>query len=211
MAKQSEERYCRVYISREERRLLARIAGSRGVGRDYLALGRPAEERRGARPIPAWLGAQPATRAAARPPSPRPSPQERHCRSCSHLLELPVAGGARRFVCGLGVWRRVQKAQSVQASLRLRLLSLTCARYEHAAPPPAATPRHCRACSELVEADTTDERYVCARGVWTNPMKPQSVANARRLARLSGACAHFAPRAGSWIPRSKARRARSMR
>ena len=90
-------------------------------------------------------------------------------------------------------------------SRRLRTLSLTCAHYQAADRPERRIPHHCRACSELIEADTIDERFVCARGLWTNPMKPQSVANARRLARLSAACPHFAPRSGRWIPRSKGR------
>ena len=98
------------------------------------------------------------------------------------------------------------QARSLRTSLRLRLLSLTCASYQAIVLPAQTAPRHCRACREVIEADTTDERYVCARAVWTNPMKPQSLANARRLARLSSTCSYFAARQGPWIPRTKARR-----
>ena len=109
------------------------------------------------------------------------------------------------------MWAQPMQVQSLQASLRVRLLSLTCSSYERMVQAAPQAPRHCRACRELVEATTTDERYVCRRGVWTNPMKPQSVANAHRLARLSATCPHYAPRPGRWIPRSKPRRPASVR
>jgi hypothetical protein len=94
------------------------------------------------------------------------------------------------------------QAQSIATSRRVRAVSLTCTHYSAANRAHAATPRHCRACQRLVMADTIDDRYVCGCGVWTNPMTPLSVANARRIARLSAACAHFAPSSGRWLPRS---------
>ena len=207
MAQQPKNRFCSVYISPDERRLLAKVASQRGVGRDYLALNTATESPHAkGRPFPRWLGRQDTPPRPPAPPKPRASPQKRHCRSCAHLSLLPGAGDVQRVVCGAGVWQQTMRAQSLQTSLRLRLLSLTCPRYTAIARPTPPAPRHCRACRELAEANTADERYVCARSVWTNPMKPQSVANARRLARVSATCPFYAPRAGRWIPRSKSRR-----
>jgi len=203
MVKQGDERLCTLYISPDERRLLARIAGLRGVGRDYLALEPPAEREHSVRPIPHWLGREQEPAAA---PRARPSPHERHCHSCAHVANVPAAAGARRVMCAAGMWGQTMQARSLHTSMRLRLLSLTCPAYQRSAQPAAAPPRHCRACRELAEAQTPDERYVCGREVWTNPMKPQSVANAQRLARLSAACPFYAPRAGRWLARSGARR-----
>ncbi len=203
MGVQGKQQVCDVYITPDERMLLARVARYRGVGRDYLALRRRGALERPAagRPLPRWLG-----KAAAMPAKPltqdreRAPVQARHCRSCVHLA--PCAAGSEQRVCGAGVWTHPMLAQSVLTSRRVRALSLTCSRYVAASRPPRATQRRCRTCQELMAADTIDRRFVCGRGVWTNPMIPLSVANARRLARLSAACPHFRPRADRALPRA---------
>ena len=199
MSKQNEHTLCAVYISPDEQRLLAKVARSRGVGRDYLALCDTEDVARpvAGRPIPRWLGQQkPAALQKQR--KPRCAPQARHCHTCTRLS--PVSEGS--YACAAGVWTRPLLEQSLHTSRRLRTVSLTCPHYEPVVRRERLAPHHCRACRELVEVGAADERYVCARAVWSNPMKPQSVANARRLARLSAACPHFAPRAGRWLPRS---------
>lgn len=203
MARQSEQRMCNVYITPDERKLLAKVARGRGVGRDYLTLRRTGNSAKpvAGRPIPRWLGqADVATPKAPAPRRQRATRQARHCRSCVHLSPWPASDS--HYVCAAAVWVQPMRAQSVRTSRRLRTLSLTCPRYSATDRPRQAAPRHCRACRELAPAETIDERYVCGRGVWTNPMTPLSVANARRLARISAACAHFAPSAGRWLPRS---------
>jgi len=209
MEKKSDEQYCSMYISPEERRLLARIACRRGVGRDYLALTTlPRADSSGGRPIPQWLGGRAAPQPAPAPAQrkPRAAPQARHCRRCQRLVAVDAAE-SQRFVCAARVWTQPLRLQSLRSSLRLRLLSLLCDQYQERTQPTHEPPHHCRACRELVEADTTDERYVCSRDIWTNAMKPQSVANARRLTRLSATCPFFAARPGRWIPRTRSRRA----
>ena len=200
MTRQSEQPMCTVYISPDERKLLAKVACGRGVGRDYLAL-RTARHPASSRRIPLWLGrdkvAPPNTPAL---PRPRALPQARHCRSCAHLSPSPT--DMARRICAAGVWTQPMRVRSVSSSRRLRALSLTCTRYTTAGRAQLVAPHHCRACRQLVAADTIDERYVCGCAVWTNPMTPLSVANARRLARLSATCAHFAPSTGRWLPRS---------
>ncbi len=210
---------CSVYIAPDERQLLARVASGQGVGLDYLAL--LALGRKGLRAVkrtlPRWLAGgvvrqMPRSSAGKTPPRPHAAPQERHCRTCRNVSPVqtgrddlpghPDAPTGRLYVCAAGVWTRPLQKQSLRNSRRLRALSLTCSRYVPALREPPTAPHHCRACRELVRAATPEERYVCGRGMWTNPMKPRSAANARRLARLSATCPHFAATAGRWIPRS---------
>jgi hypothetical protein len=204
---EQSEGTCEIYITPDERRLLAKVARGRGIGRDYLALrmstGWTGHAVR--RPIPGWLVQRQAdTRLplSRRPHAPR---QEQHCRTCQHLSALPLAGQSCGFTCDARVWQRPLSRQSVHTSQHLRLLSLTCAVYVAAPTQQRTAPHHCRACGELTAADTVDERYVCGRGLWNNPMKPQSVANALRLTRLSASCPFFAPSSGRWLSRSKVR------
>jgi len=211
MAKQNERKMCSVYIAPEERRLLAQVARGHGVGLDYLALLAIGHKglRAAKRAIPRWLAARlpnrtPQPTARRKVHTPRSRPQERHCRTCANVspVALSSAGqAARRYVCAAGVWTSPMQEQSLRNSRRLRSLSLTCARYSPLPAQAKQAPHHCRACRELARAGTPDERYICGCGVWTNPMKPQSVANARRLARLSAACPHFAATTGRWLPR----------
>ena len=208
MPKQSgQEPYCLYYIAPEDRHLLARIARRRGIGHDYLALRmtRPSDYRHG-RPLPRWIGRQPPTKPVTpAPPRPRTPPQTRRCHTCTYLLPLPPEGDGQRYVCGIAVWTHPMLEQSLHTSRRLRLLSAQCPHYHAKAQPARQAPHHCRACYHVAPAETVDERYICDRGVWTNPMKPQSIANARRLARLSSTCPFFTPTMGRWLPRSKKR------
>ncbi len=208
MTRQSEQHMCTVYLSPDERKMLAKVARGRGIGRDYLALRTDGEPQKAAvgRPIPRWLGQASAGAVPAKAlplHSQHAAPQARHCRSCTLLSHWP-ADDSRR-VCSAGVWTRPMRPQSVDTSRRLRAISLTCTRYVPSILPQRITPRHCRACHHLAAVDSIDERYVCGRGVWNNPMTALSVANARRLARISTTCAHFAPSSGRWLPRSQAR------
>lgn len=208
MTRQSERKLGEVYITPDEQQLLARVARASGVGRDYLAL-RGAKHGKSAsigRPIPRWLGKP--TRDTPHPPapnSPRSQRQSRHCHTCAHLSQWLQAGEAGRYICAAGLWTRPLCKESVHTSRRLRELSLSCPHYVPTEQPPRVVPHHCRACQELLPADTADERYVCGKAVWTNPMKPQSVANARRLERLSSTCSHFVARHDRWLPRSRKR------
>jgi|GEM_PF-5308420 len=203
MARQSGPETCEIYISPDDRQLLARIARHRGVGRDYLTLREVTKKSppTGGRPIPRWLGREKVITPPSRP-GPHAGAQTQHCRTCVNLSPLSTTSDPVRFICAHAVWTYPLLEQSVQTSRHLRLLSLTCGHYARRAPRQRSTPHHCRACQHLVAADTVDERYVCGKSVWTNPMKPQSVANARRLVRLGAACSLFAPRAGRWLPRS---------
>lgn len=208
MPKTRRQEMCDFYITPDERSLLARVAGAVGIGRDYLALRQATATERpaGGRPLPRWLGRQTARREQPAAPPGRTAGRTRYCHTCA---QLSAGGGPEqeaRSVCGAHVWTRPMRESSVHASLRLRRLSLTCALYQPALAAAKPPPRHCRACRELAPVDAVDERYVCRRNVWINPMKPQSVANSRRLTRLSAACPHFAPRAGGWLPRSARRR-----
>ena len=203
MADQSERKTCEIYVSPDERRLLEPVALGHGVGRDYLALaGRSVKSAAPSRAIPRWLGRpKPLPAPAAR--HPRSAPQSRRCHSCTRLARL---SDSNRCICTAGVWASAMIERSVRTSLRLRRLSLTCLHYAAAPRPERKAPRHCRACCELALADTIDERYLCSRSVWTNPMKLQSVANAVRLTRLSASCPHYAPTSGRWLSRSAKRR-----
>jgi hypothetical protein len=113
--------------------------------------------------------------------------------------------GAVRFVCARSVWTRPLSERSIHTSLRLRTLSRACPHFLASPRPERPVLRHCRACAHLQATDTVDERYICGRRVWTNPMKPLSIANSRRLEQLSATCPHFAPTTGRWLPRSKKR------
>jgi len=219
VAKQDERKTCTVYMTPDERQLLAKVASGHGVGLDYLsllALGHKA--LRGVkRALPRWLARRvprqppPSSGRKARP-KPRAAPQERHCRTCTNVspvqtsrddpLGHPDSATGRLYLCTAGVWTQPMREQSLRNSRRLRTLSLTCPHYSPAPRASPVVPHHCRACRELVATATPDQRYVCGRGMWTNPMKPHSVANSRRLARLSAACPHFAATAGRWLPRS---------
>jgi hypothetical protein len=206
MTSQTERRLCTVYISPDERKLLAKVANGRGIGRDYLALRADRETERPAprRPIPRWLGQSVAVPAGIAPPQTRHvAPQARHCRSCALLLHW-VEDDSRR-ICSAGIWTQPMRPQSVDTSRRLRMISSACTRYTPSPRPQRAAPHHCRACCNLAPADTIDERYVCGCRVWNNPMTALSVANARRLTRLSAACADFEPSSGHWLPRSRTR------
>ncbi len=209
MNKQSEGT-CEIYITPDERKLLARVASERGIGRDYLAARALSgwSDHPVRRPIPLWLG-QPAADGAepGQKQKPHARPQGHHCRNCLHLVAVPPEE-AGRFICGAGVWQRPLGKQSLHTSQHLRLFSLTCAAYVAAPLRRGPAPHHCRACHELAAVDSVDERYVCGRGVWTNPMKPQSVANSRRLTHLSATCPHFAASTGHWLSRSKQRAGR---
>ena len=209
MNKQSKDT-CEIYITPDERKLLARVASGHGIGRDYLALrtvsgwaGHPVR-----RPIPRWLGQRaPGGTDPSLSRKPHAGPQAHHCRNCRHLVALAPTGECQ-FTCDAGVWKRPLSKQSLHASQHLRLLSLTCAAYVAAPVQQRPAPHHCRACGELTTADSVDERYICARSVWSNPMKPQSVANARRITRLSATCLFFTPSTGQWLSRSKKRAGR---
>lgn len=201
---QSETALCDIYISPDERRLLARIALRRGVGRDYLALrGSYALPDAPRRPVPQWLGRSTPAAKAEEPARPRMARQAQHCRSCVRLSVAPItgqdAGQDERYVCTAGMWTRPLLKQSLRNSRRVRALSLTCPLYAPAGRPQRIARRHCRACQQLVAADTVDVRFVCARALWTNPMKPQSVANSRRLRSLSETCPHYVPRPGGGL------------
>ena len=192
---QSDTALCAIYISPDERCLLARIASRRSVGRDYLAL-RTDDGAAGGehRPVPQWLGRvspAPKTKESARPRAPR---QSQHCRACVHLSVAAAAGQEDRRVCAAGVWVRPLLRQSLGNSRRLRAISATCRLYTPTRQEQRATLRRCRSCRHLAAADTVDARFVCALGVWANPMKPQSVANSRRLRQLGETCPRYAQR-----------------
>lgn len=197
----SEQSTCEVVLGPEERRLLAAVLARHGIGADYLALRRRRRQAGHAkgRPLPRWLAKRrlpPAAPTPARAVAPLPGPSRR-CQDCRCLH------GQRdgRYLCSVGVWTQPMQPQSVRASARLRLLARACPRY--VAVPPVVPPvvHHCRACAALQRVQRGEERYVCRYGVWSNPMKPLSVANARRLATLSAHCAHFAPGSGRRLPR----------